>query len=203
MFTFTTRRATTDDLGALVALWQTAHLPAHELEKHFTDFQVAIDHNGRLSGAIGIDVVGKEARVHSEAYIDFGMTDSIRPLLWQRVQTLAQNLGLFRLWTIESAPYWKKEIGFVEANAAMREKLPERFGSREQPWMTLQLRDEVAAPEHLEKEFAMFREAQRAETERMFQQARNLKILATLLAALLLFFVIVAGIYLLRHSHPR
>jgi len=201
MFTFTTRRATTDDLGALVALWQTAQLPVLELEKHFTEFQVAIDQNGRLSAAIGMQVIGHEGRIHSEAYIDFAETDSIRPLLWQRLQTLAHNLGLFRLWTIEPAPYWKKEVGFVDADSAKLEKLPTAFGSRDQEWMTLQLKEETAAPEHLEKEFAMFKEAQRAETERMFQQAKMLKILATLLAALLLFFVVAGGIYLLRHGH--
>jgi N-acetylglutamate synthase-like GNAT family acetyltransferase len=203
MFTFTTRRATTDDLGGLVALWQAAHLPAAELEKHFTDFQVAIDQNGRLSAAIGIQVAGKEARVHNEAYIDFGLTDFIRPLLWQRVQTLASNLGLFRLWTIETAPYWKKEVGFVEADKAKLEKLPEVFGSREEPWLTLQLKEEIAAPEHLDKEFAMFKEAQRAETERMLQRAKSLKILATFMAALLFVLVIVGGIYLLRHGRPH
>ncbi len=203
MFTFTTRRATTDDLGALAALWQTAQLPAQELEKHFTDFQVAIDHNGRLSGAIGMQVVGHEGRIYCEAYIDFGLTDPIRPLLWKRLQTLAQNLGLFRLWTIESAPYWKKEVGFVGADTAKLEKLPQAFGPREQAWMTLQLKEEIAAPEHLEKEFAVFKEAQRAESERMFQQARMLKILATVLAVLLLFFVVAAGVYLLRRGHPH
>jgi N-acetylglutamate synthase-like GNAT family acetyltransferase len=201
MFTFTTRRATTDDLAALVALWEGAHLPARELEKHFTDFQVAIDHNGKLSGAIGIQVVGHQGRVHSEAYIDFGLTDSIRPLLWKRLQTLSQNLGLFRLWTTDSAPYWKKEVGFAVAGAEKLEKLPEPFGSREQDWLCLQLKEETASPEHLEKEFQMFREAQRAEIERMHQQAKALKILATIIAALIFAFVIVGGLMLLKRGH--
>lgn len=201
MFTFTTRRATTDDLAALVALWEAAHLPARELEKNFTDFQVAIDQNGRLSGAIGIQVAGHHGRIHSEAYIDFGLTDFIRPLLWTRLQKLSQNLGLFRLWTLESAPYWKKEVGFAEPNSITLEKLPEAFGSREQDWLCLQLKEEMAAPEHLEKQFQMFKEAQRAETERMRQQAKTLKILATVLAALLFLFVIAGGLILLKHGH--
>lgn len=200
MFSFTTRRATTDDLAALAALWESAHLPARDLEKQFTDFQVAIDHNGRLSGAIGIQIVGHQGRIHSEAYIDFGLTDSIRPLLWKRLQNVSQNLGLFRLWTIEPAPYWKKAVGFTQANPPTLEKLPEAFGSREQDWLCLQLKEETAAPEHLEKEFQMFRESQRAETERMNQQAKALKILATVIAAIIFLFVIVGGFMLLKHG---
>ena len=200
MFTFTTRRATVDDVKALAALWKSAGFPAAELEKRFTDFQVAIDHNGRLSGAIGIRVVGHEGYIHSEAFIDFSFTDLLRPLLWQRVQTLANNVGLFRLWTLETAPYWKKEVGFAEVDRAKLEKLPAEFGSREQPWLALQLKEEHAAPEHLEQQFQMFKESQRAETERMYQQAKTLKILATIIAVLLFFFVLLGGIFLLKHG---
>ncbi|MGZ4962707.1 MAG: hypothetical protein ACXWBP_13100 [Limisphaerales bacterium] len=203
MFTFTTRRATTDDLGALEALWKAAPLPVQELEKQFTDFQVAIDQNGRLSGAIALRIVGHQGYIHSEAYVDFSLTDSVRPLLWKRLQTLAQNLGLFRLWTLEQAPYWKKEVGFVGADSAKLEKLPENFGPREQSWLTLQLKEEQAAPDHLEQQFQMFKESQRAETERLYQQAKALKILATIIAVLLFVSVLLGGIFLLRHGHTH
>lgn len=203
MFTFTTRRATVDDLKALVALWQSAGFPVVELEKRFTDFQVAIDHNGRLSGAIGMRVVGQQGYVHTEAYIDFSLTDLVRPLLWKRVQTLASNLGLVRLWTLETAPYWKKEVGFTEATPEKLEKLPEEFGSREQTRLVIQLKEEHAAPDHLEQQFQMFKESQRAETERMRQQAKTLKILATIIAVILFFFVLFGGIFLLKHGRPH
>jgi N-acetylglutamate synthase-like GNAT family acetyltransferase len=203
MFTFTTRRATVDDLKALVALWQSAGFPVVELEKRFTDFQVAIDHNGRLSGAIGIRVVGQQGYVHSEAYLDFSFTDLVRPLLWKRVQTLASNLGMFRLWTLETAPYWKKEVGFTDADSGKLEKLPAEFGPREQPWLMLQLKEEHAAPDNLEQQFQMFKESQRAETERMRQQAKTLKILATIIAVILFFFVLLGGIFLLKHGRPH
>lgn len=203
MFEFTTRRANTDDLAALVNLWRAAGLTTTDLEKNFTDFQVAFDQNGRLSGAIGMKVVGHQGYIHTEAYIDFAFTDSVRPLLWKRLQTLSQNLGLFRLWTTESAPFWKKEVGFVAADKVVLEKLPEAFGSREQDWLTLQLKEETATPEFIDKEFAMFKEAQRAETERMQQQAKTLKILATIMAVLLFFFVLLGGIFLLKHGRPH
>jgi N-acetylglutamate synthase-like GNAT family acetyltransferase len=200
MFKFTARRATVDDLKALVALWESAGFSAGDLEKHFTDFQVAIDHNGRLSGAIALKVVGHQGYVHSEAFVDFGLTDTLRPLLWQRMQNLAKNLGLFRLWTLESAPYWKRELGFAEADAATLEKLPQEFGPREEDWLTLQLKEEVAAPDHIEQQFQMFREASRAETDRMREQAKMLKILATIIAVVLFAFVLFGGIYLLKHG---
>jgi N-acetylglutamate synthase-like GNAT family acetyltransferase len=203
MFTFTTRRATVDDLKPLVALWQGAGFPVAELEKRFTDFQVAIDHNGRLSGAIGMRTVGHQGYVHSEAYIDFGFTDSVRPLLWKRVQTLANNIGLYRLWTLETAPYWKKEVGFDEAEPEKLEKLPTEFGSRNQPWLTLQLKEEHAAPDHLEQQFQIFKEEQRAEADRMREQAKMLKILATIIAAVLFFLVVFGGYFLLTHRTPH
>jgi N-acetylglutamate synthase-like GNAT family acetyltransferase len=201
MFTFTTRRATTDDLKALVTLWQSAGFSASELEKRFTDFQVALDHNSRLCGAIAMRVDGHQGYVHSEAYIDFSFTDSVRPLLWKRLHTLSSNLGLFRLWTLETAPYWKKEVGFAEANFEKLEKLPAEFGAREQPWLTIQLKEEHAAPDNLEQQFQMFKEAQRADTERMRQQAKTLKIVATIIAAILFFFVLLGGIFFLKHGH--
>ena len=148
-------------------------------------------------------IVGHQGYIHSEAYIDFSFTDSVRPLLWKRLQTLSSNLGLFRLWTLETAPYWKKEVGFTEADAEKLEKLPAEFGAREQPWLTIQLKEEHAAPDHLEQQFQMFKEAQRAETERMHQQAKTLKILATIIAVILFFFVLLGGIFLLKHGRPH
>ena len=203
MFTFTTRRATVDDLKPLVTLWRSAGFPVAELEKRFTDFQVAIDHNGRLSAAIGMRTAGQQGYLHSEAYIDFGFTDSVRPLLWKRVLTLANNIGLYRLWTLETAPFWKKEVGFDEAEPQNLEKLPAEFGPRDQPWLMLQLREEHAAPDHLEQQFQMFKEAQRAESDRMREQAKMLKILATIIAVILFFFVLFGGFYLLKHGRPH
>lgn len=203
MFTFTTRRATVDDLKPLVALWQSAGFATTDLEKRFTDFQVAIDQNGRLVAAIAMRIVGHQGFIHSEAYIDFSFTDSVRPLLWKRVQNLANNVGLYRLWTLETAPYWKKEVGFSEVDSAKLEKLPAEFGAREQSWLMIQLKEEHAAPETLEQQFQMFKESQRAETERMYQQAKTLKILATIIAVILFFFVLLGGIYLLKYGRPH
>src|SRR5262245_48029320 len=93
------RRATLDDLGALRPLWESMHLPVAELERRLIEFQVAEDSNGKIVGAIGFQSEGRYARIHSEAFSDFGSTDQVRPIFWERIQTLCTNHGIARLWT--------------------------------------------------------------------------------------------------------
>src|SRR5271154_1485404 len=109
---YRTRRATVDDLAQLAVLWRAAQMPVAELEKQFTDFQVAEDDQGKVAAAIGLHIDGSSGRGHSETFADFGLTDTLRPALWARLQVVAQNHGLFRLWTEEDAPWWKKDAGF-------------------------------------------------------------------------------------------
>ena len=52
------RRATTDDLAQLLALWRAAQFPTEELEKQFTDFHVAADAQGNVAAAIGLQLSG-------------------------------------------------------------------------------------------------------------------------------------------------
>src|SRR5580704_8798426 len=102
------RRATVDDLPVLQSLWASAHLPAAEFERRFTDFQVVESADGALMGAIALEVAGRHGRLHSEAFADFGLADNLRELLWARMQSVAENFGLSRLWIAESAPFWKR-----------------------------------------------------------------------------------------------
>ena len=192
------RRATTDDLAQLLELWRAADFPLLELEKRFTEFQVVEMPDGKLGGAIGLQIFGQEGKIHSETFSDFGLTDVLRPLLWKRLEGVAQNHGLFRLWTEEPAPFWKKDVGFVEASDELLKKIPAPLGSPRHGWLMLQLKSEAASPISIEKELAMFQEASKAETEKVFQQARRLKMVATIIAALVFLFVLIGGIYLLK-----
>ena len=79
-------------------------------------------------------------------------------------------------------------------------KLPEAFGPQGSGWLSLQLKNESASPISIEKEFALFKEAEKERTEKLFQQARFLKGLATVLAVVLFLLVIVGGVYVLRHQ---
>lgn len=190
------RRATTDDLQALVSLWKSVDLPAGELDKRFTEFQIAVDSQGGLLGAMGLQISQSEGKLHSEAFSDFALTDRLRPLLWERLMGVATNHGLFRLWTEESAPFWKKECGFASPSGETLAKLPPQFGTSAPRLLVLQLKDDRAAPTSLDAEFALFKAQERERSDRMFQQARLFKGIAIGLSILLFLFVVIGAIYM-------
>jgi N-acetylglutamate synthase-like GNAT family acetyltransferase len=198
MNSYRTRRATVDDLAQLAELWQAAQLPAATLEKQFTDFQVAEDDQGKLAAAIGLHIEGGNGRVHSETFADFALTDALRPALWERLQVVAQNHGLFCLWTEESAPWWKKGAGFSTPSDEMLQKLPESYGPRHPAWLTLRLRDEAADPAFFDKQIAMFREAERVKREKLMRRGRALRIIGTVISALLLLFALTVLFFVVR-----
>jgi N-acetylglutamate synthase-like GNAT family acetyltransferase len=181
------RRATVDDLAKLVPLWREEGLPVQDLERRFKEFQVA-EEGGEILGAIGLQVSGQEARLHSEVFVHPEQADALREKLWERVQILADNHGTVRVWTQLTAPYWRQNV-FAPAPAELIEKLPPAFAGEAHPWLFIQLRSEAAAVS-IDKEFAMFREAERERTERMFRQARVLKMVAAVFAAGVLFLVL-------------
>lgn len=189
------RRATTDDLQQLMVVWAAAALPAAELEKRFTEFQVAESPDGRIVGAIGLQVAGADGQVHSETFVDFAVSDTLRPLFWQRLETMARNHGLFRLWTAETAPFWTKGAGFSAASVPP----PEAFGSARGPWLALRLKDEAADPTLIEAQFALFREAEKAKREKLLQRAAALKVVGTVIAVLLFAFSMAVLVWFFRH----
>lgn len=175
------RRATLEDIPQLLSLLQQENLPGIELEKRFKEFQVVQGSEGDLLGALGLQISGNQGRLHSEAVLHPEDADALRQKLWERVTLVAQNFGLARMWIQTSAPFWHT-IGFVPASAEILPKLPPEFAGSGQNWFTLQLKAEAAAATSIDKEFAMFREAERERTERMFRQARVLKMLAAVIA---------------------
>src|SRR5208282_3588424 len=98
------RRATTDDFQSLRSLWNSMRLPADELERRLTEFQVIESADGQIAGAIGLQIIRQHALLHSEAYADFSVADEARQLVWERIQLIASHHGVFRLWTQENAP---------------------------------------------------------------------------------------------------
>jgi hypothetical protein len=184
-----------DDLAQLAALWAAAKLPARELEKQFTQFQVAEDAQGKLAGAIALHIDGHNGKVHSETFADFALADALRPALWERLQTVAQNHGLFRLWTEEAAPWWKKDAGFSTPSDEILHKLPESYGPRHAAWLTLRLKDEGADPALLDKEIALFKEAERVKLEKLIYRGKVIRIIGTLISALLLIFALTVLFY--------
>jgi len=197
------RRATIDDLPKLIALWQQEGLPWESLEKRFKEFQV-VEVDGELAGAMGMEIVGRDGRLHSETFAYPELADDVRELLWERAQTMAKNHGLVRLWGQFTAPYWNRS-GFDYAPTEVLSRLPREFEGDAHPWRFLQLRDEGAANVSFEKEFAVFKEMEKARTARIYQQAKMLRVIAGLVVlavcGLLVFWVL--AWFKARHQIPR
>ena len=193
------RRVTTDDLDQLVLLWNDSILPSAQLEKRFTEFQVVEGPGENIVGAIGMQIAGSEGKIHSEAYTDFGLTDQLRPMLWERLCSVAANHGLFRLWTDETAPFWKKNCGFIEPSVEARAKVPAVFGDVTPTWLTLQLKEDLAEPMALEAQFTLFKAEEQQRTQKMFEQARLFKGIAWGMAFLLFVFVVIGVVFLVKY----
>ena len=189
---FRVRRATLDDLIQMAELWKSMHFPVEDLNKRVTEFQVAESPEGKLVGALGLQMAEKQGRIHSEAFSDFSLADHLRPMLWDRIHAVANNHGLVRLWTQFATPFWNQS-GFQYASSEILTKLPGGFAGDPHPWKFTQLRAEVAAVPSIDKEFARFKEAEKERTEQMFRQARVLKIIAAIVAVGVFILVAIWG----------
>jgi N-acetylglutamate synthase-like GNAT family acetyltransferase len=195
------RRATLDDLPGLRSLWQAEQLDP-ELEKRATEFQVAVDAEGLIIGALALEVEGLQGKLHSEAFRDFGQADALRPLLWGRIQTVAKNRGLVRLWTTDVVQFWRG-VDFGTPTPELLEKLPAKFGRPDAPWTTLKLKDELLTNLSPEQEFKLFKEAVKAESDAALQQAKVLNRIALVVAIVFAVLVAVAAYYLLRYMNYK
>ena len=193
------RRATLDDVGQLTALWKSMRFQADDLAKRITEFQVAESADGTVVGAVGLQISERQGRLHSEAFTDFSLADRLRPQLWERVQAIATNHGLVRLWTQEQAPFWS-HCGLAKADPEAMEKRPVPWRSLSGEWLTLKLKEDIEEVISADKEFAMFMEAERQRTARTFQQARVLKFIATLIAISVLFLVMAGAFFVMRRN---
>jgi len=176
-------------------------LPADELEKRLTEFQVIENADGRLLGAIGIQIVRQHAWLHSESYLDFAHADKARELFWERIQALAANHGVFQLWTQENSPFWSR-LGFRSATAKKLSDLPTEWQSARGEWFMLQLKDEETITNALDKDFAVFMSAEKQNTERAFQQARTLRTTITIIGFAIGILCFGVAAYLLIYHSP-
>lgn len=193
------RRATLDDIGPLTALWKSMHFPVEDLAKRITEFQVVVGGEDQLLGAAGLQIAERQGLIHSEAFTDFALAESLRPLLWERLNSVAANHGLLRFWTHEQAPFWH-HCGLVPANAESLQKLPALWRTQPSSWLTLKLREDIAAVMSLDQEFALLMQSEKDRTARVMQHARVLKVVAALIAAAVLILALGAAFYLLRRN---
>lgn len=193
------RRATVDDLAQLRALWQTLGLDGAELEKRLTEFQVAEDADGKVVGGVALQVAQGHGLIHSEVFADFAIADRVRPLLWERLQAVATNHGLHRVWTREHAPFWS-HCGLVAATEELLAKLPEAWRVKGTRWLMLQLREETTATLSVEREFELFMKSEKDRSQAAIERAKMLKTIATVVALILAVVVIGAALYFLRRN---
>ena len=195
------RRATLEDVTALMAMWDSMHYPSAELARRVTEFQVAEAADGKLLGTLGVQIAERQGLIHSEAFSDFALAELLRPLLWDRVHSIASNHGLLRLWTQENAPFWN-HCGLMAADAEALAKMPMLWRGIPGKWLTLKLKEDVETVLNVDKEFALFMESEKQRTQDVFKQARTLKTLVTILAVILLLAVLGWGIRTILH-HPQ
>jgi hypothetical protein len=182
------RRATVEDVPRLIPLWQMEDLPWQDFEKRFREFQVIEAEDGELLGAIGIQIAGHDGCLHSEVFAHPEQSDILREHLWPRVQSVVHNHGLLRLWTSSDAPFWHA-AGFAPASPEQLAVRPAAFAGGAAPGRFLQLK-EVSADVLVEKEFAMFREAERERAQQLIRHGRVVKMIAILIGVALFAFVL-------------
>ena len=187
------RRATLDDLGALKTLWESMRLPAADLERRLTEFQIVEGPDGKVIGALGFQIAERQACIHSEAFTDFTVADTVRPVFLERIRSLAMNHGVIRLWTRERAPFWT-HYGFQRAGAAALEKLPSAWDHRAPDWLTFPMKDEEAVAS-MDKEFSLFMASERRRTALALDRAKKFKQIATILAFLVALGILAAAAY--------
>jgi N-acetylglutamate synthase-like GNAT family acetyltransferase len=196
------RRATVDDLATLKSLWNSMRLSPDDLEKRLTGFQVVENSDGEVVGAIGIRISNQHALLHNEGYSDFGIADAARQLFWERIQTLASNLGVFRLWTQERSPFWKN-FGFQPPTSEVLARLPGEWENESDGgWLTFQLKNEEAIAAALEKGFAPFMAGEKSGTEKISKRAKTITLIITIVGFAIGILGIGIAIYLFAHRNP-
>lgn len=194
---FRIRRATVDDLPTLRTLWVQSGLQPMDLDKRVTEMQVAETPEGQIAGALGLKIERLHGQIHSEIIVDPAHEVALREAFWQRLQILARNHGLFRLWTGLAAPHWTR-LGFKTPTDKEREKMPASFGASPEMF-ALALKEDSPEGLSVEKEFELFTQAQKIETERLMQQAQSFRKFAyALLALMIVGLIAAAGIYFVK-----
>ncbi len=135
----------------------------------------------------------------SEDYLDFSIADAARELFWERIQKIAANHGVFRIWTQETSPFWT-HWGFQPANAETLARLPDEWKNLEGRWLTLELKNEEAISSALENQFAGFMDLEKKQTAQVASRARQITTVLTIIFFAIGFVGIAITVWLvLRH----
>ena len=196
------RRANVDDLPILKRLWEEMRLNPDTLESRLTEFQVVENLESEVLGTIGILIQNQHALLHSEGYSDFSVADPARDLFWDRIQTLASNHGVFRLWTREQSPFWKK-FGFHPANPEVLARLPASWQDEEPGiWLTHELKDETQINAALARHSDQLQAQEAIQLESISKKVRSLNLFITIAGFTIGVVGIAWAVYLMIHRNP-
>ena len=177
---FQVRPATTEDLPQLRPLWEVENLPGDELEGRIAEFQVVVDEAGQIQAAIGLEEQEGQGKLHSESIVFLEHAEAMRMVFWPRIENLARNRGLTRLWTCLEAPFWKG-VGFKKVTEDTLALWPAGFAEENANWLTMPLKSVETGPEAIDKQFAVLKAMSQAENERLMERAKWMKMIALVL----------------------
>jgi N-acetylglutamate synthase-like GNAT family acetyltransferase len=178
---FTARRASVEDLPALQELWQAAGLPWDQLDGFLNEFQLVTDENGVIAGGIGLLIEGSQALLHTEAVGAEVDADAVRATLWRRVQLIARNQGVQRIWTQEDADYWTAS-GFVTAAPPPDGRPRPSFLDPTATWLAFDLVDPARAQGMITEQLALLEAARMQESAELEKRIKSFRLAAILVA---------------------
>ena len=191
------RRANLEDLPALLALWEKSHLPGTQLEKFLTEFQVVEGPTGALWAAIGLQIDGDEALIHSEAIAQGADEDTCRLALWTRMLIVLRNQGVQRVWTLEDADYWRGV--FQLADPREKATLKAAFADPTAEWYMMRLLDEARVNKLVKEQVLLRGGSLTGDQDDLVETIQRAKIIAYSIAAMVIVLLVVFAIYLLVH----
>jgi len=193
----TARRANLEDLPGLLSLWEKCHLPGTQLEKFLTEFQVVTSPEGQLIGAIGLQIDGDEALIHSEALESEVDDDECRLALWTRMQIVLRNQGVQRVWTLEDADYWQGV--FQPADPREAASLRAAFADPTASWMMIRLLDDARVHKLVSEQVLLRGGSLDGDREAFAETIRRARIFAYSIATVVILLLVTFAVYLLVH----
>ena len=152
---------------------------------------------GVLLGAIGLMVEGNDALLHSEALAPGDEGDEIRAALWRRLQIVARNQGIHRLWTQEDADYWRTG-GFGAAPAETVSAATAAFVDKTSTWLVCDLIDPAKAKQLVTEQMAIWHATRTQEADELQGKIRAFRNASLLVAAVVVVLMIGMVVFVLR-----
>lgn len=162
-------------------------MPWEELGGFISEFQMTVDEDGLLTGAIGLLIEGNQALLHSEAIRAGADPDLARSALWRRVQTVARHQGVHRVWTQEDADYWRTS-GFSPVPPPLVDRVQASFLKSADSWTACDLMDPERAKAAVNEQLAILEAERMREADEFQGKVRIFRAFALLLA-----FIVLAG----------